>query len=131
MGIIIYELYESSSPWNILEQPNARKSQIHKTIITEPFVVTTKTEPMLLDLISKMLLPKTDRIKIEDVKKHIYFKDTDWTNVYNNKMPIEDDVKTIIENNGNSNKYSGITHTDIVLHSRSPLVNNHRKIYWC
>ncbi len=84
IGLIIYEIYtqEIAFQYNDINliYDNIRKNKInfnHEKILSEPY---------LKDLLMKILvIDENKRYSIEQIKKHIFFKDINWKDVYNKK----------------------------------------------
>ena len=84
IGLIIYEIYtqEIAFQYNDINliYDNIRKNKInfnHEKILSEPY---------LKDLLMKILvIDENKRYTIEQIKKHIFFKDINWKDVYNKK----------------------------------------------
>ena len=84
IGLIIYEIYtqEIAFQYNDINliYDNIRKNKInfnHEKILSEPY---------LKDLLMKILVvDENKRYTIEQIKKHIFFKDINWKDVYNKK----------------------------------------------
>lgn len=89
-GIVLYELYEKTPPFSGVTNTELARSIIEK----EPLFITISNVD-IIDIIKKLLNKNPNKrlghgeADAEEIKKHRYFADIDWKQIYNKEIKPE------------------------------------------
>jgi serine/threonine protein kinase len=99
IGLVFYQLYTNKIPFS-----NARNIiELYDLIKKNNIDLEQLNEDIYLkDLIQKMVLKENERIYINDIKKHEYFKGINWDDVLNKKCGKIEIIRNEITNETNN-----------------------------
>ena len=98
IGIIIYELFYGKTPFNGNNINELINNILNNNINFENNIfISDDLKNLILGILNK---DENLRFDINDIKKHNFFKDVIWDDVYNKKIcPIEFNIENYNENN--------------------------------
>ncbi|EPR79696.1 Protein kinase C [Spraguea lophii 42_110] len=91
LGVVMYEMYFGEPPFYTESLKNTYR-RIQELDLKFP---EKEINEDLKDIICKMLTKKEDRIKLEEIKNHKFFKGINWSNIRNETPPIKIESKEV------------------------------------